>query len=79
MHTEIVMYKRHANMSGQERLEYLADDLEGYIACPFSRDVLESWLSLQLSSGEHIGPEAGRSLDIAYEDWINPNDDEEDD
>ncbi|WNJ87874.1 hypothetical protein [Pseudomonas canadensis] len=79
MHTEIVMYKRHAEMNAQERLEYLADGLEEYIPCPFSRDVLESWLKLQLDSGRHTGPEAGPSLDIAYEDWINPDDDDEDD
>lgn len=79
MHTEIVMYKRHAEMSAEERLEYLADDLEAYIPCPYSRDVLESWLSLQLASAEHTGPEAGTSLDIAYEDWINPDDDDKED
>jgi hypothetical protein len=78
MNTEIVIYKRYAEMNVQERLEYLADDLEAYITCPFSRDVLESWLALQLASGDHTGPEAGPSLDIAYEDWINPNDDEDD-
>lgn len=78
MHTEIVMYKRHAEMSAQERLEYLADDLEGYIPCPYSRDVLESWLKLQLDSAKHTGPEAGVSLDIAYEDWIKPDDEDDD-
>lgn len=41
--------------------------------------MLESWLLLQLASGEHTLPEAGTSLDIAYEDWISPDDDEEDD
>ncbi|MGV8890094.1 MAG: hypothetical protein ACOH2P_19085 [Pseudomonas sp.] len=73
------MDKRHAAMSAQERLQYLADDLESYSPCPYSRDVLESWLTLQLASGRlGSGDDAGRLLDIAYEDWINPDDNEDD-
>jgi hypothetical protein len=80
MQAEIVMDKRHAEMSAQERLQYLADDLESYSPCPYSRDVLESWLALQLASGKlGSGEDAGRLLDIAYEDWINPDDEYEDD
>jgi hypothetical protein len=80
MQTEIVLYKRHADMSEQDRLEYLADDLDAYRPCPYTRDVLESWLALQLASGKlGSGDDAGRILDIAYEDWINPDDDNEDD
>ncbi|MGF6314964.1 hypothetical protein [Pseudomonas frederiksbergensis] len=79
MQAEIVMDKRHAAMSAQERLQYLADDLESYSPCPYSRDVLESWLTLQLASGRlGSGDDAGRLLDIAYEDWINPDDNEDD-
>lgn len=79
MHTEIIIYKRHADMSEQDRLEYLADDLEAYRECPYTRDVLESWLALQLASGKAGSSEdAGRLLDIAYEDWINPDDNQDD-
>lgn len=80
MQAEIVMDKRHAAMNAQERLEYLADDLESYSPCPYSRDVLETWLSIQLASGKlGGGDDAGRLLDIAYEDWIDPTNDHEDD
>lgn len=79
MHTEIIIYKRHADMSEQDRLEYLADDLEAYQECPYTRDVLESWLALQLASGKlGSGEDAGRLLDIAYEDWIIPDDNQDD-
>lgn len=57
----------------QTRLEYLADDLNDYSPCPYPRDILLTWLSGQLESGAHRGPDAGRTLDIAYEDWINPD------
>lgn len=65
--------KRHIDMSPEDRLAYLADDLHEYSPGPYSRDVLLTWLSAQLASGAHAGPDAGRTLDIAYEDWINPN------
>lgn len=71
--TVITINKRYADMSADERLAYLADDLHDYKPCPYSRDVLLTWLSSQLASGLHVGTDAGTTLDNAYLDWIDPD------
>lgn len=70
--------KPYARMDDLERLEYLADDLDAYMPCPYPRDVLLSWVAAQLALGIHTGADAGRTLDNAYEDWIK-NDEHTDD
>ena len=76
--TEIHVGKRWTDMDARERLEYHADALEDFMPCPFSRDVLLTWIAAELASGKH---KDGGDLDVAYEDWINPGawDDCEDD
>lgn len=78
MQAKFATGKPYSAMTAQERLKYVADDLESYSPCPYSRDVLETWLALQLASHVHTGPDAGRSLDIAYEDWIKLDSDRND-
>ena len=71
---EIVISKPHALMDDLERVEYLADELDGYMQCPFPRLKLLAWVAAELALGKHTGPGAGSSLDNAYEDWISDND-----
>lgn len=72
--TEIVINKPHARMDDLERIEYLADGLDAYIACPYPRLKLLAWVAAELVQGKHTD---SASLDNAYEDWIT-NDDNSD-
>ena len=71
---EIVISKPHALMDDLERIEYLADSLDAYIACPYPRLKLLAWVAAELVQGKHTD---SASLDNAYEDWIT-NDDHSD-
>jgi hypothetical protein len=71
---EIVIDKPYALMDDLERIEYLADGLDAYMECPFPRLKLLAWVAAELALGKHNGPDAGASLDNAYEDWISPDD-----
>ncbi|MDM1709590.1 hypothetical protein HX137_02940 [Pseudomonas sp. 165] len=66
---EIRVGKRWVEMSTAERLEYHAEALEELLPCPYTRDVLLTWIAAELASGRH---KDGADLDIAYEDWVNP-------
>ena len=72
--TEIVINTPYALIDGLERIEYLADDLDAYMPCPYPRLKLLAWVAAELVLGKHTGTHAGASLDNAYEDWISPDD-----